>query len=452
MAETETVAEDIWEEIDKSVDSCSLAHCGFCTFECPMYKEFGFESYTSRGKKLLIRSLRERRNADILNLSEFSPDELEKEFFACTLCGYCDFICAPSSDSQSAVTNTQIFEEVRAFLVNNGIFPEIDKELCTSIKNNSTPWPDSSRSEKERLAKELINLGMKKAHKGVQTLFYVGCTTACFARHKSYNLGTIAKSTAQILSQVDKNIGVLGKEEMCCGSILKRTGFVSASNSPPYSFEECMKKNLEIFKNHGIQEIITACPGCAKTFAEDYKEEMKDNNIKVVHMVEKLTELLEENLISFGELPEPLTVTFHDPCHLVRHLARFRHMEDSGEEPEKIVEEPRKILKEIPNIEIIEVPIYHGYRSHCCGSGGGLNSAFRVNASHVGKRRAAELEDCLRKGSHENKAIVTACPFCNIMLKDALVNLGSEKKVYDIAEIMEKAFSNGKMYPGTRKL
>jgi len=440
MIEAEAVTEDIWAEVDKSVESCSLTHCGFCTFECPMYKEFGFESYTSRGKKLLIKNLRKGRDEDILNLSEFSPNDLEKEFFACTLCGYCDFICAPSSDSQAAVRNTQIFEEIRALLVENGIFPEEDVELCKGIKNHFNPWKGARRTDKKNVAKELIGLGMKDAEKdSVNSILYVGCTTASFAKSTDFPLGNIVKSAAKILSSVDQDVGVLGKEEMCCGGILKRTGFVTAHNPHWSSFEECMTKNLDLFERLEIQEIITACPGCAKTFAEDYKDEMEDLGIKTVHLVEKMVELLDEGTISLGEFPIPMTVTFHDPCHLVRHLARFRQLEGNEYGVEKVVEGPRKVLKAIPNIEFMEVPIYHGFRSHCCGSGAGLNNAFHENALNVGKRRAAELEDCLEKGNHEEKAIVTACPFCNIMLREALRQLGSEKNVYDIAEIVGEA-------------
>jgi len=99
------------------------------------------------------------------------------------------------------------------------------------------------------------------------------------------------------------------------------------------------------------------------------------------------------------------TVTFHDPCYLGRYAGT--------------VDEPRELLMKfggagIDGIDFRE-PVRNRDNPFCCGAGGGL--LFADKEEEPGSR----ISDVRLKQLHDTGAntVVTACPFCSIMLKGA---------------------------------
>jgi glycolate oxidase iron-sulfur subunit len=71
--------------------------------------------------------------------------------------------------------------------------------------------------------------------------------------------------------------------------------------------------------------------------------------------------------------PLPLRVAYHDACHLA-HAQRIR-------------EQPRAILRWIPELEVVEIPA----TELCCGSAGVYNLLEPEPAAELGRRRAAAV-------------------------------------------------------------
>jgi Fe-S oxidoreductase len=71
--------------------------------------------------------------------------------------------------------------------------------------------------------------------------------------------------------------------------------------------------------------------------------------------------------------------------------------------------------------------------SWCCGAGGGVNESNPDFAVWTAKQR---IEEAIATGA---EAIVTACPWCEKTLNEAIQAMGSGMKVYDIVELVEKA-------------
>ena len=215
----------------------------------------------------------------------------------------------------------------------------------------------------------------------------------CVAREK---LNEIAEATEKILKHAGIEYRVL-ENETCCGSFLLRTGFASDA-------EEVMKNTL---KDIGEETIITSCAGCYKTFKKDYKE-ILGVELDVVHTSQLFNDLIKNKKI------EPIfldkTVTYHDPCHLGRHLEEY--------------DAPREILDEISNLVEME---RNKEKSRCCGAGGGVKAAFPEITENIAKMRIKDAEDI------EAEILVTSCPFCILNLRSVSKD---SSKILDLSEII----------------
>jgi Fe-S oxidoreductase len=116
----------------------------------------------------------------------------------------------------------------------------------------------------------------------------------------------------------------------------------------------------------------------------------------------------------------PMKVTYHDPCHLGRHLSPG------------VYEPPRSILKSLPGIELVEMD-RNRENAWCCGAGSGVKEANSNLALWTANER---LKEAKAAGA---EALVTNCPWCERNFKDAIKEYGGEMEIYDIAEITRKA-------------
>jgi len=223
----------------------------------------------------------------------------------------------------------------------------------------------------------------------------------CVAREK---LNNISEATEKILKDASVDYDIL-KNEKCCGSFLLRTGFVDEA-------KEVMKNTLKEIEG---EKILTSCAGCYKTFKKDYKE-ILGVELDVIHTSRFFNELIKERKIEVDFLNE--TVTYHDPCHLGRHLEEY--------------DAPREILNKIANLVEMD---RSREKSRCCGAGAGVRSAYPEITENIAKMRIKDAE----KG--EAEIIVTSCPFCILNLKSASKD---DKKILDLSEIIIKVVEPSK--------
>lgn len=234
------------------------------------------------------------------------------------------------------------------------------------------------------------------------TLYYPGCLTKFVAKD-------IFDKYKKILEREGIDYIMLGGKEMCCGSPVKNAG---AGNE----FKELAKKNLKVFKEHGVKRIITNCPACAAVFKLDYKEALGEQwDIEVKHITElkfkvqslKLKVLAQEEN---QKKKRKIKATYHDPCHLGRVLG--------------IYEQPREIIKNA-GYDIKEMELGHA-KSFCCGGGGGVKSNDTELSNRIAKDR---IDQAKKTGA---KVLITSCPMCWANLKE---NSG-DLEVREISEII----------------
>lgn len=214
-------------------------------------------------------------------------------------------------------------------------------------------------------------------------LYFRGCT----AREKEMD---IQKCTETLLKQAGIDYHMLD-DEKCCGSVLLRTGFIKDA-------AEQIRKNTEVLKD---ELILTSCAGCYKTLKEDY------DGLDVIHISQLLDDLIKDGKLEFSK--KDLNVTYHDSCHLGRHMNVF--------------DPPRDVIKS--TADLVEMDNIRE-NSLCCGAGGGVKSAYPEIASQMAESRIAQAK---KTGC---STLVTPCPFCKL-------NLESDNlEVLDLTEFLVK--------------
>ena len=324
--------------------------------------------------------------------------EIVEALYACTTCKACVLAC---KELAAGIPILDIIESGRKFLIEEGFNPlENHSEVLNSIYQKKNSY-GMSPYDRTKWAKDL---NVKKVpYEKVDTLLYIGCTA-------SYDVEAqkIAKALVRIFNSLGIDFGI-SDNESCCGCITRRLG-------DELLFDEISKDNVNFFQNSGIRRIVTVSPHSYNTFIKEYNG---IESIEILHYTQFLHELIQSGQINFkNEINAK--VTYHDPCYLGRHNG--------------IYEEPRDILKKIPGIDFVEME-YNREFSFCCGGGGGGMWLKTEKESRLSNIRA---QQALQTGA---RIVAVACPWCHIMLDDALKSITSESEVIvmDIAELVAEA-------------
>ncbi len=385
-----------------SYDACM--RCGECTETCPTGGEAqDVEIVTPRGKILCLREFIRRQYGIKARL--FGPKtiadedlrELSERAYECTICGQCKTVCPAGLDT------IDMWENMREFLVVNGLGPlPAHEPLVKSIENYDNPWmqPRTQRSRwSKRLGKEVtVGDSLNQPH---EILYFVGCTAAY-----DPNIRAMAENTARVLAHAGADFGTLGNDEGCCGSTMMRTGLSEAA-------EGMVLKNIERFEQASPSVVVTSCAGCYKTLRQDYPRYGR-LPAPVVHIAEFVGGLIDSGKVS-PVVRVDKTVSFHDPCHLGRHVGLY--------------DAPRRIIESIPGARLVEMERSRE-NARCCGAGGGVKTAFPKLADDISGMRVADADEvgC--------EVLTTSCPFCYQSLKSAIASRGSEMEMVDLMELL----------------
>ena len=234
-------------------------------------------------------------------------------------------------------------------------------------------------------------------------VYFVGCMA-------TYRLPSIAEATIKILKHAGVDFKMLGEDEWCCGSVTLRTGFVDDGRT-------MARHNVDALKAIDAKRVVTACAGCFRTLTIDYPELLgEDMPFEIIHFPSLLKELIEEGKVKFPT-GEKISVTYHDPCHIGRHMG--------------IYDDPRETLESIPQVDLIEMHKSRGNAS-CCGAGGGVRSTNRDLARGAAETRLHEAEET---GAD---VLTTACPFCTFNLREGVERSEHDIEMLDFPEFVSK--------------
>jgi len=370
-------------EVDNEIVAC--IQCGFCQAGCPTYAQTGLEAMNARGRVTLAFEMLTGR---------LKPGpELAERLYQCMLCLNCKYTCP------AQINVTDIVQAARQRLVEKGYLPKAFKKLMSDLLELGNPLgqPVNTRTDS-------FPADYKPAAKA-ETLLHLGCVG-------SYQDVKIIPAVMKILKAAGEEFTTLGEEESCCGYLAYLVGDMP-------TFNQAAKVNLKKFKKAGIKNLVTTCAGCHKTFHDLYPKYGHKAGYQSEHVVMVLERLIEAGKLKFAPAGKPLKVAYHDPCDLGRHMG--------------IYEPPRKVIKALPGVELLEFAQNRAL-AKCCGGGGGMKAFDLELGSDIA---FARIKQALDLGAD---MVVSACPSCKNSLNQAAARARKEGlgkiKVQDITEMV----------------
>ena len=368
------------EEIRKAgADSSRLCfQCGKCDVYCPWNTVRDF-------------SIRKIIRQATFGLTEIEGDDI----WRCTTCGSCPSICP------RGVGQIEVGVAVRRVATEYGMFPE----SVSAVRNASASLVAEGNplnAKREARADWAEGLPVSPFAEEMDYLYFVGCYFAYDPRMKK-----VAVATAKILDAAGVSYGILGSEESCCGESIRKTGGEE-------EFRNLAKRNIKTFIDHGVKKVLVSSPHCLHTFRNEYPEFMV--NFEVVHISQLLAELIAEGRLEFkGECAK--RVAYHDPCYLGRHNG--------------VYDEPRRTLRRVPGLELVEMPASR-QDSLCCGGGGG-----RIWMETPKSERFSDIR-LQQAGETGAEVLVTSCPYCITNFEESALALEGEDviQIKDLTEIV----------------
>jgi Fe-S oxidoreductase len=366
----------------------SCSQCGYCIDECDQFYGRGWESQSPRGKWYWLREYMEGRE----DWNQFMVDSV----IACTTCELCNLRCSaalPIEPSWMQLRGQLIEDEKRM------TFPPFEM-MAAALAAEGNIWAGYRTNRTDWFPKDLWE--KHGPDRKSDTVYFAGCT-ASYVEHD------IAMASVRLLDAAGVDFTYIGKKENCCGTPMLVAGKWEL-------FAETMKKNIAAIKAAGADTVVSSCPACDMMWRHAYPSWAEKLGIEYDIQAKHYTELVAEKLQS-GEFQfpdnemDPTTVTWHDSCHLGRV---------SG-----VYEEPREVIKSIPNVNFVEMS-HNRQDAHCCGSVLTLIKDPPV-AADVGKIRLDEAIEA------KAEKILAICPCCEFQLRVSANKKQAPVEVVDLA-------------------
>ncbi|MCC5578533.1 (Fe-S)-binding protein [Microtetraspora sp. AC03309] len=330
------------------------------------------------------------------------PDVL----WSCTNCGACVEQCPVDIEHIDHILDMRRYQ-----VMIESSFPSEAGVMLKNLENKGNPWGMSEMKRAEWIEELDFEVPIidEKMPEDVEYLFWVGCAGALEDRAKK-----TTKAVAELLHIAGVKFGVLGPMEACTGDPARRLGM-------EFLFNMLAQQNIETLNEAGVKKIVATCPHCFNTLANEYPQ--LGGTYEVVHHTQLLAHLVEEGRLT-PITPIEEKITYHDPCFLGRH--------------NKVYAQPRDIMAKVPGVQAQEMHRCKD-RGFCCGAGG----ARMWMEERIGKRINTERVD--EALTTDPDTVSTACPFCLVMLGDAInekKNSGEAKEtleVVDVAQLLIKS-------------
>jgi Fe-S oxidoreductase len=287
-------------------------------------------------------------------------------------------------------------------------FPSEAGVMLRNLENKGNPWGlnNSTRTEWTQGLPFEVRIVEDTIPDEVEYLFWVGCAGGLEDRAKK-----VTRAFAELLHTAGVEFAILGEMEACTGDPARRLG-------NEFVFQMLGMQNVEVLNGVGAGrenhvKIVATCPHCFNTLANEYPQ--LGGHYEVVHHTQLLGKLVDDgHLVPVTPVDEK--VTYHDPCYLGRH--------------NRVYTPPREILNAIPGFQTVEMQRCKE-RGFCCGAGG----ARMWMEEKIGKRINVERTD--EALTTDADLISTACPFCIVMLSDAVTAKQQEGTAKDGVQVLD---------------
>ncbi|WP_210610856.1 (Fe-S)-binding protein [Priestia flexa] len=340
------------------------------------------------------------------NVSLIGDIITEEEIWACTTCRNCEDQCPVMNEHVDKIIDLR-----RYLVLTEGKMNSDAQRAMTNIERQGNPW-GINRNERMNWREGIDNSikiptvsELKKNGEEFDYLFFVGSMGSYDKRSQN-----ITKSFARVLNKANVKVAILGNEEKNSGDTPRRLG-------NEFLYQELAVANIESFKKYQVKKIVTTDPHAFNTFKNEYPEFGLE--AEVYHHTELLAKLIESGKLTPKNKVNEV-VTYHDSCY----LGRYNNVYDA----------PRKILKSIPGLKVIE-PERNRENSMCCGAGGGLMWMEEDKGTRINIARTEQLLEI------NPTLISTGCSYCSTMINDGIKAKEMEHQVQtlDLVEILERS-------------
>ncbi len=403
------------------LDMATCTECGRCQSQCPAW---------ATGKplspKTLIMDLRDHALAKAPYLLASTDEERDKlpahiqdeakrplvggpdshgvidpdVIWSCTNCGACVYECPVDIEHIDHISDLRRYQ-----VLIESSFPVEAAGMLKNLENKGDPWGMGEAKRAEWMEGLDFEVSVVDGPVGddVEYLFWVGCAGALEDRARK-----TTRAIATLLHTAGVKFAVLGPAETCTGDPARRMG-----NEFVYSM--LAQQNIETLNEAAPRTIVASCPHCFNALANEYPQ--LGGNYQVVHHTQLLARLVAEGKLT-PVTPVNEKITYHDPCFLGRH--------------NKVFTAPRQIMEQVPGVQPVEMHRCKE-RGFCCGAGG----ARMWMEERIGKRINTErIEEAL--GTNPD-TVSTACPYCLVMLGDAISAKKASGEASQSLEIVDVA-------------
>ncbi|MBS1704778.1 MAG: (Fe-S)-binding protein [Armatimonadetes bacterium] len=386
-----------------SLDACM--ECGRCTEVCPA--------------NLVGKILNPKRVVqDIAGVAGTETPVAgavsEEALWQCTTCNACVEACPV------LIRHVDLIVDARRNLVAEGKLAGTGAVMLRQITSTSHAWGAQPGSREEWMKGMEVPLARDK--KKFDVLFWVGCAGAT-----DPGAMKTTRAVAELLLKAGIDFACLGNEEACTGDPARRIG-------DEFLFQEMAQQNVGRFGSYEFKTIVTPCPHCFNTLANEYGQ--FGGQYEVKHHSELLSELIAAGKLKSAK-PSKGEVAYHDPCY----LARINNQSDAprallGERTQlnEMGTEMERAYADTPDRRNLAEPEHYGRKTLCCGAGGGRMWMEEEPNQRPSENRAREL---VATGA---KTVALGCPFCRIMLDASIKQVSEEEiKLIDLAEMVRDA-------------
>jgi glycolate oxidase iron-sulfur subunit len=399
----------------------ACVHCGICLPQCPTYRLLGQEMDSPRGRLYLMRAAAEGRTG-------LTPT-LARHLDLCLGCRACETACP------SGVPFGRLLEAARGQLERRGVRSAESDGGMLRLLLGVFPYPErlaplvmALRGYQWSGLQALVRgLGVLAAFKKLRALEALlpplpawgtaslperipargrargraGLLLGCVQRFFSAQVNA---QTARLLSVAGYEV-VVPRSQGCCGAL-----HLHAGRLPEF---RAMATRLRAAFDEDLDLIVVNAAGCGSALRE-YGHWLGDEAAgRFSARVRDVSEVLVEADLALG--PLPLTVTYHDPCHLA-HGQRVRA-------------EPRALLRRIPELTLVELPD----SDLCCGSAGVYNLLEPELAGELGRQKVARIRET---GA---RVVATGNPGCILQIVQQCRADGLDVEVVHPVELLARA-------------
>jgi glycolate oxidase iron-sulfur subunit len=360
-------------------------HCGFCLPSCPTYVLWGEEMDSPRGRIHLLTQLLD---------GAATSSAVQPHLDACLGCLACVPACPSGVRYDAIVSDGRVLIEhgaprgfrdrLRRELI-FALFPyprrlralrgplrvarwlgiedaavvrRLDPTLAAAAALAPPLRPRVRLPERVR-ARPGGRLGARRAVVGLLT----GCVQSAY-------FSNVSAATARVLALEGCDV-IVPRWQGCCGALSLHVGRDKQAR-------RLARRTIAAFTKAGVDTIVTDVAGCGSAM-KDYARLLADDPEwagraeALAGRVRDVTEVLADLEPLTPRTPLPLTVAYHDACHLA-----------NGQGVRK---QPRDLLRGIPELKLVEIT----GGAACCGSAGVYNLLQPEAAADLGRRRAAAV-------------------------------------------------------------